>query len=149
MNKSNLESFYAIADIAATQWFQRKCSYFNSDKTKSWDEAATRRLTDKKAMTFRAPNFNHPRGYLKFLTTIANVEGGLHRRTLCELFNITSISLMTNTLRYAGLIQLDTIRTHKFTITPFGRAYIALAYRARPELELLAQAKELKRCVNS
>lgn len=143
MNKSNLESFYAIADIAATQWYQRKISYFT--KTRSWAESSARRLTDKKAMTFRVPNFNHPRGYFKFLTTIANVEGGLHRRTLCELFNITSVSLMTGTLQYAGLIHLDTVHTHKFTITPFGRAYIALAERARPELEILAAAKELKK----
>lgn len=142
MNKSNLESFYAIADIAATQWFQRKCWYY---KGPTWGEAEKRRLTDDKAMTFRKPNFKHPRGYIAFLSTIANIEGGVKRRTLCELFNIKSVSLTTDNLQYAGLIKLDTEYTHKFTITPFGRAYLALAERARPELEILAQAEELKK----
>lgn len=143
MNKSNLESFYAIADIAATQWYKSKSSYFSS--TRSWAEAAKRRLTDDKAMTFRKPNFKHPRGYIAFLSTIANIEGGVKRRTLCELFNIKSVSLMTGTLQYAGLIKLDAEYTHKFTITPFGRAYLALAERARPELDILAAAEELKK----
>lgn len=142
MNKSNLESFYAIADIAATQWFMRKCWYY---KGPTWSEAEKRRLTDSKAMTFRKPNFKHPRGYIAFLSTIANIEGGVKRRTLCELFNIKSVSLTTDNLQYAGLIKLDTEYTHKFTITPFGRAYLALAERARPELDILAAAEELKK----
>lgn len=141
MNKSNLESFYAIADIAATQWFMRKCFYCTMP---TWADAAKRRLTDDKAMTFRKPNFKHPSGYIAFLRAIANIEGGVKRRTLCELFNIKSVSFTTNTLRYAGLIKLDTEYTHKFTITPFGRAYLALAERARYELDILATAEELK-----
>ena len=143
MNKSNLESFYAIADIAATQWYQNKSSYFNSSR--SWAESAKRRLTDYKAMTFRKPNFKHQRGYIAFLSTIANIEGGVKRRTLCELFNIKSVSFTTGNLQSAGLIKLDTKYTHKFTITPFGRAYLALAERARPELDILAAAEELKK----
>lgn len=136
MNKSNLESFYTIADIAATQWFQRKeCWYY---KGTTWGEAEKRRLGVDKAMTFRKPNFKHPRGYIAFLFAIANIEGGVKRRTLCELFNIKSVSLTTDNLRHAGLIKLDTKYTHKFTITPFGRAYLALAERARPELTSLA-----------
>lgn len=142
MNKSNLESFYAIADIAATQWYKSKCSYFTSP---SWTDAAKRRLTDNKAMTFRKPNFKHPSGYYAFLRTIANLEGGVKRAALCEIFKIKSVSLMTGTLQYAGLIKLDAKYTHKFTITPFGRAYLTLAERARPELEILAQAEELKK----
>lgn len=96
-------------------------------------------------MTFRKPNFKHPRGYIAFLSTIANIEGGVKRRTLCELFKIKSVSLTTDNLQYAGLIKLDTEYTHKFTITPFGRAYLALAERARPELDILAAAEELKK----
>lgn len=142
MNKSNLESFYTIADIAATQWYQRKCSYF---KVPAWSESSKNRHNDNKAMTFRKPNFKHPRGYITFLSTIANIEGGIKRRDLCELFNIKSVSLTTDNLQYAGLIKLDTEYTHKFTITPFGRAYLTFAERARPELELLAQAEELKK----
>lgn len=144
MNKSNLESFYAIADIAATQWYQRKCRY-GSYKGPAWSESAKRRLTDSKAMTFRKPNFKHQRGYIAFLHAIANSESGVKRRALCELFNLKSVSLTTDNLQYAGLINLDTKYTHKFTITPFGRAYLALAERARPELEILAQAEELKK----
>ncbi len=140
MNKENLKAFYAVADIAATQWFRRKCSYCH---TPTWADSAKRRLRDDKAMTFRKPNFKHSRGYIAFLSTIANIEGGVTRRTLCELFNIKSVSLTTDNLRYAGLVTLDTKYTHKFTITPFGRAYLALAEIARPEIELLAQAREL------
>ena len=143
MNKSNLESFYAIADIAAIQWYKCKSSYFMS--TKTWADAAKRRLTYDKAMTFRKPNFKHPRGYISFLLTIANVEDGVKRNTLCELFNVKSVAFTTENLRCAGLITLDTKYTHKFKITPFGRAYLALAERARPEIEILAQAEELKK----
>lgn len=142
MNKANLESFYAIADIAATELYQHKSSYYSHP---TWAEAAKRRLTDDKAMTFRKPNFKHPSGYYAFLRTIANLEGGVKRAELCEIFKIKSVSLMTGTLQYAGLITLDAKYTHKFTITQFGRAYLALAERARPELEILAQAEELKK----
>ena len=141
MNKSNLESFYAIADIAATQWYKCKSSYFMS--TKTWDDASKCRLTDDKAMTFRKPNFKHPRGYIAFLSTIANTEDGVKSSVLCEIFNVKSAAFTTQNLRYAGLITLDAKYTHKFKITPFGRAYLALAKLARPEI--LAQAEELKK----
>jgi len=142
MNKSNLESFYAIADIAATQWYQNKCRYFS---TPTWTAAASRRLTDDKAMTFRKPNFRHPTGYLAFLFFLANCGNGFTRRELCEAFKMKDVSYTMNTLMYAGFVKHDIKYTHKFTITPFGRAYLALAERARPELEILAQAKELKK----
>ena len=49
---------------------------------------------------------------------------------------------MVDTLEYAGLISLDRKYTHKFTVTPFGRAYLALAELARPDLKALKDAKQ-------
>jgi len=138
MNTSTLTAFYAIADIAATKWYLAKCCYVR----RTWAQAADERKRRDGAMTFRAPNFDHPRGYIAFLFTIANVEGGIKRAELAKLFNIRSVSLMTDTLEYAGLISLDREYTHKFTITPFGRAYLALAELARPNLKALKDAKQ-------
>lgn len=141
MNKANLIAFYAIADIAATKWFQSKCWYYHAP---TWAECETKRKTDDKAYTFRSPNFTHPSGYIAFLFYIANREDGVTRRELCEAFKLKSVSLTTDTLRYAGLIELDTEYTHKFTVTEFGRAYLALAELARDEIQLLRDAKALQ-----
>ena len=101
MNKSNLESFYAIADIAATAWFQRKGFYFTMP---TWTDAAKRRLTDDKAMTFRRPNFRHASGYIAFLFFLANCGDGFTRRELCEAFKVKSVNFTMNTLVYAGFV---------------------------------------------
>lgn len=142
MNAANLNAFYTIADIAATKWYQSKCAYFRHP---TWAESKAGYPKDGKAFTFRSPNFGHPTGYWTFLTYIAAHENGLKRRELCEAFNLKSVSMTVDTLRRAGLIKLDLEYTHKFTITPFGRAYIALAKLAEPELTILRQAKELRK----
>ena len=142
MNKANLNAFYTIADIAATKWYQSKCSYW---RVPTWAESAKNHVGHYKGFTFRSPNFGHPTGYWTFLTYIADHEGGVKRRELCEAFNLKSVSMTTDTLRYADLITLDSEYTHKFTVTPFGRAYIALAKLAEPELTILRQAKELRK----
>ena len=133
MNKTNLNAFYKVADIAATKWFQNKCFYYNMP---TWNDAAARRKTDSKAYTFRRPSFSHPTGYFALLRYIADKDNGATRRELCEAFNLKCISFTVDlTLCYAGLVKLDNKHTHKFTVTPFGRAYLALAELARPELE--------------
>ena len=143
---ANLTAFYAVADIAATKWYQAKCSYFRSP---SWQDAEQNRRKDDKAFTFRNPNFDHTRGYIAFLFYIANRVGGCKRRELCEAFKLKSVSFTVDTLRRAGLIELDTEYTHKFTVTLFGRAYLALAELARPDLKALKDAKQLLKAAAS
>lgn len=141
MNKAYLTAFNAIADIAATNWYIAKTAYFHT--CKSFATAAQERLGDNKAMTFRKPNFKHATGYIAFLFFLANCGNGFTRRELCEAFKMKSVNFTMNTLTYAGLVKLDTKYTHKFTITSFGRAYLALAELARPALDILAMARDL------
>ena len=144
MNKENLKTFYSVADVAATQWYCNKY-YYKSEMT--WVTAAHKRLTDSKAMTFRSPNFKHATGYIAFLSYIADCEKGATRREICDAFNVKSVNLSMDTLCYAGLVKLDSKYTHKFTITPFGRVYLKFAKLVQSELETIAQAKELMKCM--
>ena len=139
MNSANLirrpSVFESIANIAAINHYRGQHFYWTACKLTD-DEILTdielinttgrnsRGYQTYGCHTFRKPNDN-PRGYWKVLNLIANENGGLKRREICERLNVKSLNLQLRALEWAGLIRLDRDYTHKFTITDFGKAYIS------------------------
>lgn len=129
-----VDVFNSIANIAAINHYRGQHSYFTGCKLTDAEilkEIETINSTGRNSRgwtsygchTFRCPNAT-PGGYWKVLNLIADVEGGLKRREICEKLNVKSLSLQLRCLEWAGLISLDREHTHKFSVTDFGKAYI-------------------------
>jgi hypothetical protein len=123
-------TFNAIADIAAANHYRAVCSYFRPCVMTDEQCLGKIELANAKGHPgWGEPDFRHPtdhaRGYWCVLKLIANAAGGLTRRELCEALKLKSISFQARRLEGAGFIKLDRDHTHKFTVTSFGKAYIA------------------------
>lgn len=125
--------FEAIADIAMTNHYRAKHGrYVNFNET--FDETKERlrkEISDGvgnpfRVLTFRCPT-SHPRGYFSSLLMIA--DAAPTRAEFNKLFygdghKGKSVSFTLDKLRWAGLVHLD-YRTHRYSVTDLGRAYIA------------------------
>lgn len=127
--------FESIANIAAINHYRGQHFYWTACKLTDDEILAdierinttgrnTRGFCSYGCHTFRRPN-NSPRGYWNVLSLIANENGGLKRREICERLNAKSLNLQLRALEWAGLIHLDSDYTHKFTVTDLGKAYIS------------------------
>jgi len=140
MNSANLirrpSVFESIANIAAINHYRGSHFYWAAGKLTDkqiLDDIESINATGRNTRgycrssgchTFRKPNDN-PRGYWKVLNLIAEIDGGLKRREICERLNTKTLNLQLRALEWAGLICLDREYTHKFKVTDFGKAYIS------------------------
>lgn len=129
------EVFNAIADIAAVNHYRAKHHLWRC-VSKMTDMAILEIVRHPRnyssfirPFTFRNPT-GHARGYYSLLKFIASFENGIKRKDILEHYSLKSMSLQLDNLEYAGLIALDRSEhacTHKFTVTSFGKAYLAAA----------------------
>ncbi len=120
--------FNAICDIAMTNHYLARNAYFvhSEDRPRAeWTEAIREGIErgDIKYPTFRKPT-SHPKGYLAFLRYIASFDYGCKRRELMDHFGLKSVSFSLDKLMYAGFLNHCNC-THKYSISAFGRAYLA------------------------